>query len=462
MKNNFKKNVSHHMMKAILAIGLFMQSGYSMELKDQSQLQSTSWRYYFYQSISGGFSSLYNYCFSSTQTCETNVEEIEKEQVLHITNMPALPIDIWKDIFWYKLNLEDLIQVRAVCRAMNVCSIRPDQILPNHISLKDIPKGWTFIYPHLTILDCLNTNDVRDVNLQSLTNLKKLSICGNIYITDNGISLLTDLTDLNLYRNEKITDNALLNLTNLMILNLQKATEITGKYMLSLKKLKDLSLSEGSKITGEIVSKLSNLTRLSIIQHINIKDQDIMFLTNLEFLDLCYNHKITGTGLSNLTKLVGLSLGETFGVYTQIKNSDLLPLSNLTFLCLNFNINITNEGVSLLTNLTNLDLGCNSVIKNDGISSLTKLETLILRLNEMLTDDALLLLTNLTNIDLSNNRKITINGISHLINLQTVTYSDSSGVKFGGEKGRRERPASLSHLTNLSNIICSHDHFPPK
>jgi hypothetical protein len=222
---------------------------------------------------------------------------------------------------------------------------------------------------------CVSTNVITDDGISSLLSLQSLGLNCNFRsplcrITDVGLAKLTNLTRLTLDYNPFMTDCGISTSLRLRFLSLDGNKSITNDGLAKLTALTTLYLRNNATITDDGIKGLTNLTSLYLRGN-EITNDGISRLTNLTYLDFPGIALITDDGVSLLTNLKCLDLDLEEVVPHAITNASVSRLTNLTELRLKHNESITDEALSLLANLDDLDLSDNELITNIGISRRT-------------------------------------------------------------------------------------------
>jgi Leucine-rich repeat (LRR) protein len=157
----------------------------------------------------------------------------------------------------------------------------------------------------------LGHNDfITDKGVVHLTRLHTLVLKGDIGITNAGISQLTQLTHLCLDSPYcHITDEGLTPLTNLRTLSLWRNPTVTLSGV-SLPLLRELYLGRNSMVTGEAVTQYSGLTSLNLCGNSMIRGDTLGRLIHLEDLALSLISHVEEEWLSRLTALRRLQASE--------------------------------------------------------------------------------------------------------------------------------------------------------
>lgn len=231
----------------------------------------------------------------------------------------------------------------------------------------------------------LTLGEYSDVSpsIKTLTMLKTLKLCENIYVKDKHLRCLTNITSLSLTRCKQITMDSLTYLTNLI--------DLTVTY----RDIGNLSL-------------LTNITKLDITR-CNIDDDQLLYLTKLRRLSL-YVDQITDRSIVNLTNLEWLSL-----MTPSVTDTSIKQLTNLTYLDLYQSPNITCESLKSLPTLTHMRISCVTI---SNFACLTNLRTLEVIGDMGHTGRWIKYMTNLTSLSLHSVLAIEEDDILMLTNLR--------------------------------------------
>ncbi|WP_411682744.1 leucine-rich repeat domain-containing protein [Clostridium thailandense] len=287
----------------------------------------------------------------------------------------------------------------------------------------------------ITELD-IQHSGIHDISgIESLTNLKQLTL-GNNRISDiNVLKSLTNLQELNLSGNQLKDISVLKNLINLQSIDLGYNEISNISALKNLNNLKRIHL-DNNKISD--ISALKNLTNLQELSFGCVP----CWAIDAPALKENYNEISDINSLENLTNLESLNLS-----HNKVKDiSTLKGLSNLQMIDLSYNqINdiggIANT-VNKLTNLNTIDLS-NNQISNIGeltkLAKLTNLKTLNLNDNQISNISELKELTNLQMLDLSDNQISDVSVFKNFINLQWLALFNN--------------PVSKEDIQDLKNAL---------
>jgi len=149
----------------------------------------------------------------------------------------------------------------------------------------------------LCLTDCYHA--VTDHMIRNLVNLQylKFYIEGRNEITDVSIGQLVNLRHLDIFMCRSITDASIEILTNLEYLNIGYCTNITDKSVEKLKNLKYLDVSHCKNITDASISKLTKLETLimSVCNEHLISDEilkTLQHLSNLQRDECCHDENL--------------------------------------------------------------------------------------------------------------------------------------------------------------------------
>lgn len=173
---------------------------------------------------------------------------IEGEELFLLTNLKKLTLS--GDSYIYKKHLSPLTHLRKLClgNTPRILGGTPfikveDITMLTGLTELVIPltKITTKEMEFLSRLKSLGTRTIRDNDLSTLTNLTKLNLRDNVYVTDHGISGLTNLKKLDVSFSDdsnkaNITYNSFSHLTNLTKLVCYYAVE-TSRRLTHLTKL---------------------------------------------------------------------------------------------------------------------------------------------------------------------------------------------------------------------------------
>lgn len=289
---------------------------------------------------------------------------------------------------------------------------------------------------NLTKLQIYPISLINDSLMRKLPRLKSLSL--QSYPSDSlsnlSVSSLTQLTHLE-FCTRSISDYYLHNLTNLIDLNIALHSGITNIGLQNLTQLTRLNIKNTSKIDHNGISHLTNLSDLNLTR-VSVQNMSIQNLTSLKRLILQENHSITDSALWNLT--------------------------NLTHLNLNFQTGITDNALKRLTQLTHLEIRANSNITDDGLSNLVALTYLNISSNFYVSDRSLSRLTNLTTLDMRNYKEEFNPQLmqTNRLTISVPTFTTLSTLYISNNSILSDR--SISHLTNLTELICGKDQISPE
>ena len=314
----------------------------------------------------------------------------------------------------------------------------------------------------LRILSLMQAVKITDKSLKfvstNLTQLEKIFIEGNKFITDIGVANLMGLRNL---RHIHIVDCLRLydtglkpcaNLRLITVCNFTDCIRLTDrgiKHILtspSAFRLQELSLTNcirvGDQTVQKIVSNCPNLTYLSIAYCENITDVGLIMLAHhpkLHTLDIS-GCSIDDHGVGSLRQaqnLVSLSMAEC-NLVTDIGIERMSKVENVKSLDLSFCSNLSDYGMKMLIYerkcLTSLNIGGCKLITNGTLSSIASVCDYLLKLNisenKNITDKGIRLIRNgckkLNYLNVSYCSKLSYEGIAKLIqNHCTVVHTMS-------------------------------------
>ena len=207
----------------------------------------------------------------------------------------------------------------------------------------------------------LNSNKITEIDgLESLINLKVLSLGRNRITKIKNISHLVNLEDLFIQGNRIKKIEGLDSFENLRRLNLSRnrIREIGGFN--HLKSLYSLFIGSNKIKSIENLDNLVNLNRLGLSGNRICEIKGLDYLYNLENLDLNFNNIMEIKKLKLLSNLRILKLSHNY--IDEIKGLDGLKISSLD---LSNNYIEEVKGLEELNNLTNLNLGSNPIIDRE-------------------------------------------------------------------------------------------------
>lgn len=228
----------------------------------------------------------------------------------------------------------------------------------------------------VTYLNLIGTNNLQNVNLQSLPALKKLILQqGPSIQTVNGTNM-TDLEEVEISYTPLLSQinftgspqfkKLMLLTTGLPALNLSNYTSlqyVSGQgNSFSNVILNGCSSLLGANLPLNNISNIS-LTNANSLTSLNISDNNLSSLvlnnhSNLQYVDVKNNH-ISNINLNNLP-----GLQELYLTSNQLSSIDLSTSVNLNKIVCSNN-NLSNLNVSMLHNLYNLECDHNALIKLD-------------------------------------------------------------------------------------------------
>lgn len=216
----------------------------------------------------------------------------------------------------------------------------------------------------------LSYSNINDEMLKPLTQLKSLTIFHSPkQLTGATISTLTNLTDLKIVENEILRDADLETLTQLKSLSLSK-TLIGPNVLIHMTRLETLMMPQLGRTMGdEILDKLHNITKLDINGNVLITDKSLKKMKNLRYLDIggmrrCPDFSIS---LETYTNLTSLGIRSNYCVKDHhIKNLIGLRTLNMEL------TRLTDQSIENLTNLTRLNIRGNEQITHECIQKLWK------------------------------------------------------------------------------------------
>lgn len=322
-------------------------------------------------------------------------------------------------------------------------------------------KKLKYIVKYVKIVKLHCCGSLRNEDIVDLMDLNYINICGNKFITIDGLKKLKNLIHLNMNDlitdkclqllpqlthidlNENITKKGLKYLPNLTYLHCRMNDKIRNNSLVKLKKLTDLNL--GCRTTYNIdddgLKQLNNLTHLNLEDNIDISDKGISNLINLKELHLAFdndkktNINITNDGLIKLTNLNVLSIYDA----PNITDYGFKHLINLTELNINFNQTITDEVFIYLPKLKILNV-CETNITDNGIEHLTDL--IELSCNDKITNKCLIKLVNIQQLVLYDNGNVTHKALNLLPYLNCLSIYDHNNIS----KIKKHK------LSNVNNI----------
>lgn len=255
--------------------------------------------------------------------------------------------------------------------------------------------------------------------------------CVNINISDKNAHILTNVNELKLNSNKnKITDSDISQFTNITKLSLVRDAWITYKGIENLTNITDLSLNITyiclDDVFNNLSSNLVNITKLSL-RHMKCNNHNmdnLTYMNNVTTLTLGSRSLVTNHILRTMTSLTKLHLSDSAITYDGIS-----LLTGLKSLDLESNVHIIDAHLTNMTYLTCLKLGYTDYITDNGINKLTNLRKLCLRNKYNVSDHSISGLTNLINLKIHYNSKITYKSLSQLTNINTLTVLNNSNIR---------------------------------
>ena len=290
--------------------------------------------------------------------------------------------------------------------------------------------------PMLTTLkigfDCFLTknNPLEDISLHHLTQLTYLKMGTRSeersnYFNQDFLLSMQKLSTLVLCNITSITDEVVQQLTTLKIISIEKCQQITECSISHLTNLTCLEIFRNKSIKSEPLTQLTKLITLSV-REASLSPEFITTLPQLQFLSF-YEKKprpsMSGIGDSHLSCLAQLEKLTLVG--DSVSNYSLEKLTNLQFLQLLFNRTITDECLGKLTGLETLILRQKRNISDKGLLQLTQLKTLIIfGKHDSITDASIFALTNLKRLELYRCASITDGAIAKMTNIIQIERKD--------------------------------------
>jgi len=238
------------------------------------------------------------------------------------------------NVLLYYLSVDDLIEFRVTAKEVRE-QVKRYEGSPSELVVPDSLSRCLQCFPNLKYLDVSNC-DLRPEDSQLLVHVEELSmhtydlpsfqpgskLTSLILITDDiepeepdcVFQSLTQLKRLTLCNVPWVTDPALLCLTQLVELNLLDNSRITS--LRCLPQLKRLTIHTPCHVRNELASSIWNealeglpLQQLNLMNQYWITDQGILHLTQLKRL-FCVKTRIQGIGFTSLKHLVTVGIGE--------------------------------------------------------------------------------------------------------------------------------------------------------
>jgi Leucine Rich repeat len=244
--------------------------------------------------------STINFCFlehlKKLSEITLNIDDIRGDNIEYLKRIPI--IHTYKKNLMYISNLDEISNIKSLtCHQSsnsNVistlsnleilifdgCSLSNEQYLQSLTNLKKLTINFTISFPedclsnlsNLTCLDVYCCNWITDTTLSYLDKLKSLTICSD-NITNEGLKYLTNIKNLNITSCEQIDDDGLKYLSNVTILNIKYCPKITTLGISYLTNIEVLIISISQNIDYDSLLKLNSLLYIYADDHYYIPNK---------------------------------------------------------------------------------------------------------------------------------------------------------------------------------------------
>ena len=272
------------------------------------------------------------------------------------------------------------------------------------------------------------------------TNLKSITIVGDVTINSNAFANCTNLSQVTLGTNVSIGRYAFSGCTSLTSIDLSGASSISSNAFENCTNLSQVTLGTNVSIWSYAFSGCTSLTSIDLSGVSSIGSSAFANCTSLTSIDLSGAKSIDSSAFANCTSLTSIDLS---GV-SSISSNAFENCTSLSQVTLGTNVSIENYAFSGCTSLASIDLSGVNSIGSSAFANCTSLSQVTLEGDTDIGSNAFENCTSLQNIDLSKvTGSVYMNAFAGCSALQDFIfngYVPSSSIDFSG-------------CTNLTSVI---------